>query len=282
MSTLVVLGAGPIGQATAQQAAARALTSRVVLVDTAAEVARGLALDLCQSGAVTGTSTLVEGTGDDSTVVGARVVIVADGHGAPEAWTGDAGLQRLARVRGLNSRAFVICAAPAHDRVVERAVLEQDADPARIAGSAPEALRAAMTALTALEAGTSPDDVRLSVVGRAPGELFVAWDGASIGGARAADVLAPPVVARLDRQTRYVWPPGPLALGAAAARVAALLLGRRPGLASLFVVPPRVGEGATRGVTMPAAFEDGRVRARWPALPPKDRVRFETAARADW
>lgn len=279
MSTLVVLGAGPIGRAAAQQAATGALAGRVVLVDPTAEVARGLALDLCQSGAVTGTSTLVEGTGDESAVVGARLVVVADAHGAPAAWTGDDGLRLVARVRTLNPGAFVLFAGPAHGPVVERAVAEHDADRAKLAGSAPEALRAAMTALTALEAGVAPGDVTLSIVGRSPFGLFVAWDGASIGGSRATDVLAPPVIAGLDRQTPYLWPPGPLTLGAAAARVAGLLLGRRPGLASLLAVPRSSGQ-AGRGVVLPAEIVDGTVRLRRPSLAPRDRTRLGDIAPA--
>lgn len=280
MSTLVVFGAGPIGAAAAQQAAARALSARVVLVDPAGDVARGLALDICQSGAVTGTSTLVDGTADESAAVGARVVIVADRHGAAGAWSGDDGLRLMARLRALNPRAFVACASPAQHGVVERAVAELHADPALIAGTGPDALRGAMSALAALEAGVAPDDVTLTVVGRGPRDLFVPWEGASVGGTRASDVLAPPVLARLDRQAPFLWPPGPLSLGAAAARVSGLVLAQRPGLASLFVVPRTEGDGAWRGVAMPATFEHGRLRPLWPVLAPRDRVRFETAARA--
>ncbi len=280
MSSLVVVGAGPIGAAAAQQAAATALATRIVLVDPAADVARGLALDICQSGAVTGTSTLVEGTGDTGAVVGARVVVVADRYGAAGEWRGDDGLAMVASLRALNPRALVICAGAAQDTIPERMVLERGADAARIAGSAPEALRAALVALTALEAGTAPEDVALTLVGRHGRDLFVAWEGASIGGARATEVLMPPALTRLERQTPLLWPPGPLSLGAAAARVARLALTRAPGRPSLFVVAPESAGGAPRSVTVPAEIVEGEVRPLRPTLAPRERVRFESAARA--
>lgn len=269
-----------MGAAAAQQAAAAGLASPIVLVDPAADVARGLALDICQSGALTGTSTLVEGTGDTGAVVGARVIVVADRFGGAGEWRGDEGLTLLAGLRALNPRALIVCAGCAQDTMIERLVSERGADPGRIAGSAPEALRLSMVALTALEAGTAPGDVALSVVGHSGPEIFVAWEGASIGGTRAGDLLTPPVLARLERQTPLLWPPGPLSLGAAAARVARMALSRTPGRPSLFLVPPRNGEGTSGGVTVPAAIVDGEVRPVWPVLAPRERVRFESAARA--
>ena len=277
MSPLVVLGAGPIGAATAQQAALTAVAPGVRIVDPSADVARGIALDICQSGAVTGTSTLVEGGGDEGAVIGASVIVVADRYGAPGEWTGDDALLLVSRLRSLNPRALVVCAGAAQGAVVERLVLERGADRARVAGSAPEALRQALTALAALEAGIAPGEVALSVVGRPPKDVFVSWEGASIGGSRASDVLSPPTLGRLDRQTPYLWPPGPLSLGAAAARVARLAMTRAPGQVSLFVVPPSEDGGAVRGAVLPAVIADGRVIPRRPALSPRDQVRFEQA-----
>ncbi len=277
MSPLVVLGAGPIGAATAQQAALAAVAPRVRIVDPSGDVARGIALDICQSGAVTGTSTLVEGSDDEGAVIGASVVVVADRYGAPGEWTGEDALLLVSRLRNLNPRALFVCAGAAQGAVVERLVLEHGADRARVAGSAPEALRQALTALAALEAGIAPGEVALSVVGRPPRDVFVSWEGASIGGARASDVLSPPTVGRLDRQTAYLWPPGPLSLGAAAARVARLAIARALGQVSLFVVPPSADGGPVRGAVLPAVIDDGQVIPRQPALSPRDRVRFEQA-----
>ena len=45
-------------------------------------------------------------------VVGATAIVVADRHGPPFDWSGEDGLQLLARVRALNPGAVVIVPAP--------------------------------------------------------------------------------------------------------------------------------------------------------------------------
>ncbi len=277
MSILAVVGAGPIGAATARELAAASLATRVVLVDPSADVARGLALDIQQAGAIAGSTTRLEGTGGMDAVVGARLVVVADRHGSDGEWRGDAGLALVSRVRELNPRALIVCAGAAQADLVETMVRERDDDRRRIAGSAPEALRGAALALATLETGTAPSDISLVVVGRPPGTLFVPWEGASIGGSRAADVLPAEAVARLDRALPYLWPPGPLALAAAASRVARLFVARAPGWVSVFLVPPADGGRRGRGVALPSRVHDGGLQPVWPLLSPRDRVRLESA-----
>ncbi len=277
MSILAVVGAGPIGAAIAHQAAAASLVSRVALVDDAAEVARGLALDIQQAGAIAGASTQVEGTGGLDAVVGAQVVIVADRNGGGGEWRGDPGLALITRIRDLNPQALVVCAGAMQGDLVEAVVREHDGDRRRIAGSAPEALRSAMTALACLETGAAPEDISLVAIGRPPTEMFVPWEGAAIGGSRAAEVLAAAVIARLDRQLPYLWPPGPLALAAAAVRVTRLSVLRAPGWASVFLVPPADGDQRVGGIALPALVFDGTFQPIWPVLAPRDRVRLDSA-----
>lgn len=276
MSILAVVGAGPIGAAVAHQAAAASLARRVVLVDQAADVARGLALDIRQAGPLAGSSATVEGTGDLDAVVGAGVVVVADRQGAAGEWRGDEGLALLTRLRGLNPEALIVCAGAAQFALVESMVLERDADRRRIVASAPEALRGAMTALACLETGAAPQDVSLVAIGRPPKDLFVPWDGASVGGSRATEVMAAAVLARFDRQLPYLWPPGPLSAAAAATRVVRLALGRAPGWVCLFLVPPAEDARQSRGVALPASVLDKTAEPVWPVLPPRDRVRLDS------
>lgn len=277
MSTLVILGAGPTGAAVAHRASAGSLAARVVLVDDAVEVARGLALDIRQAGAIAGSCCGVDGTNDLGTVVGAAVVVVADRHGAAGEWRNDAGLSLLTQVRALNPHALILCAGAAQTTLVETFVRERDADRRRVVGTAPEALRSAMTALVCLETGTAPADVSLVAIGRPPKHMFVPWEGASVGGSRAGDVLPAAVVARLDRQLPYLWPPGPLVLAAAAVRVAQLTLNRAPGWACTTLVPPPNGDRAVGAVALPARHVDGAIDPVWPELAPRDRVRLESA-----
>lgn len=276
MSTVVVLGAGPLGAAVTHQLVRDRVAGRVTLVDRAAPVAQGLALDIRQAAPVHGATTAADGTSDLSAVVGAKAIVVADRHDGGE-WRGDDALALLTSVRGMNRRALVLCAGAGQADLVESLVRERDFAPHLLAGSAAEAARSAASGLLALETSASARDVSVAMVGRPPLALFPAWDGASIGGSRALDVLAPPAVARLERQLAAVRP-GPLTLAAAAARVVKQCLTRTPGWTCLFVVPPDLGREA-RGVAVPAVVDADGVRPEWPALSPRDRTRLETLAR---
>lgn len=277
MSSFVIFGAGPIGAAVAHKASAGHVAARVVLVDDAADVARGLALDIRQAGAIAGSCTAVEGTNDVGAVVGAAVVVVADRYGAAGEWRDDAGLGLLMQVRALNPRAVILCAGAAQTTSLETFVRERDADRRRVVGTAPEALRSAMTALVCLETGAAPADVSLIAIGRPPTDLFVPWEGASVGGSRAGEMLPAAVVARLDRQLPYLWPPGPLVLAAAAVRVARLVSSQVPGWACVTLVPPADGDRGVGAVALPARHVDGAIDPVWPELAPRDRVRLESA-----
>lgn len=277
MPTVVVLGAGPIGAAVTHQLVRDEVARRVTLVDRASAVAQGLALDIRQAAPVHGVTSAAEGTSDLSAVVGAAVVVVADRHADGE-WKGDDALALVTSVRAMNPRALILCAGASQADLVETLVRERAFSPRLIAGTAAEAARSAATSLLALEAGAAPGEVSVAVVGRPPLALFPAWDGASIGGSRAADVLTAPAIARLEQQLAAVRP-GPLTLAAAAARVVRHCVRRTPGWTCLFVVPAERGR-ATRGVAVPAAIEGGAVGAKWPVLSPRDRTRLETLAQA--
>ena len=70
MTTVAIIGAGDIGGATAQALASCDRVRRVWLVDAAADAAAGKALDIQQGGAVAGFHTRLDGTGDESRLVG--------------------------------------------------------------------------------------------------------------------------------------------------------------------------------------------------------------------
>jgi hypothetical protein len=278
VTSVVVLGAGELGGEVARAVAAGGAAHRVTIVDDAGDIARGKALDIRQAGPVEGVETAVAGSADLAAVVGAAAVIVADRPGPPAAeWTGEDGLQLLARVRALNPGALVVCAGAAQLLLVERAIVEQGADRRRLFGSAPEALRTALVALTSLEAGCGPRDVSLAVLGRPPVGAFVPWPSAAIAGQCAADVLDPPAILRLDARLAQLWPPGPITLAAAASRVVGMALAGGPGRACLFAVPDRTAEHPTRGAALPASFSPAGVRVTIPALAPRDQVRLDGA-----
>jgi malate dehydrogenase len=281
VSTAVILGAGDIGGALARQLAALDVANRIVIVDDLANVAAGKALDVAQSAPVDGYHTVMTATADLAAVVGAAVVIVADGAASPVVeWKDEAGLALIRRVAGLNQRAPIVCAGTAQATVIERGVNESGIARTRLFGSAPEALRSAVTAIVALEANAAPSDISLSVLGRPPHQIIVPWDETAIAGRSATQVLSAAQLARLDARIARLWPPGPYALAGAAARMVHTLLTHMPRVHTALVAVTRDEGMPGRSAMMPVTLQpSGLATLVAPALSARDRVRFETTMR---
>jgi malate dehydrogenase len=176
VATVVIIGAGDLGGAAAREIAALDLVSRIVIVDDLATVAAGKALDVAQSAPVDRYHTTLSGTSDVAAVVGAAAVVIADEQDDEPAFS------LVRRIAGLNPIAPIICAGARQAALVEKAVNEAGMARTRIFGTAPEALRSAVIAITAAEANVAPSDISLSVLGRPPQQIIVPWDEASIGG----------------------------------------------------------------------------------------------------
>lgn len=282
MSTVAILGAGEIGGALARELAALDVVSRIVIIDDLGNVAAGKALDVAQSAPVDGYHTALSGTSDVAAVVGAKAIVVADRATQPASeWTDDAGLALLKRVAGLNQTAFVICAGARQPAIIEKGVNELGLSRMRLFGSAPEALRSAVIAITAAEAQAAPSDISLSVLGRPSGNVIVPWDEASIAGRCATNVLNAAQLARLDARIARLWPPGPYALGTAAARMMRTALTRSPRVHAAQVAVTRDEGVPGRSAMMPITLGPAGIASLVPpSLSTRDRVRFETAMRA--
>ncbi|HUE86678.1 MAG TPA: hypothetical protein VMO26_11445 [Vicinamibacterales bacterium] len=278
MRSVVIVGAGELGGALARQVAAADITPRVTLVDDAGRVAEGKALDIRQAAPVDGYSTHLIGTADESAVVGAGVVVIADRAATGVEWQDDAGVALVRRIAYLNPSAMILCAGAQHLPLVERAVREAGLDRLRLFGSAPEALRSAVVSMTVLEAGCTPVDVSLTVVGRPPNQSIVPWEDASIAGRRATDVLSPPAMTRLDRRLPRLWPPGPLTLASAATRVLSAAVRRNHHTVCAFVAVTREEGDRGRVGMLPVQLRaNGIARVLTPTLSARDRVRLDTA-----
>ena len=276
--SIVIIGAGELGGAVARQLAAADIAPGIVLVDDAGRVAEGKALDILQAAPVDGYSTHLSGTTDETVVVGADVVVIADRAATGLEWQDDAGVALVRRITHLNPSAMLVCAGGRQMDVVERGVREGGISRQRLIGTAPEAVRAAVISLTALEAGCSPTEISLTVVGRPPAQMIVPWGDASIGGRRAVDVLAPPAITRLDARLPRLWPPGPMTLASAAARVLRAAVTRSQLSLSLFVVAAREGGGDGAVGMLPVTMEPrGIATLLASTLTGRDRVRLETA-----
>jgi malate dehydrogenase len=279
MTTVAIIGAGELGGAAAHALAARDRTGRVLLVDGAGQVAAGKALDIQQAGPVDGYHTRLEGTTDDTRIIGCHVCIVADRFGGkPPEWQGEDALAMVTRVAAAIGDAPIVFAGAAQAELIGHLSREARIPRERLIGSAPEALAAAVRAIVAMEARASSTEVHLTVLGVPPSGFVVPWSEASIGGYALDRVLSQVQLTRVEARVARLWPPGPYALGAAAARVAEAILhaSRR----SFSVLTALGGEFGVRGRvgSLPALLASrGIVHVRVPALTAKERVQLETA-----
>lgn len=276
---VAIVGAGDIGGATAQALASSDQASRVLLVDAAAGAAAGKALDIQQSAPVAGFHTRLDGTSDESRVAACTVCVIADRFGAGGGeWQGEEGLSMLTRILPFLGEAPIVFAGASQAELLGRAAGEARVVRERLIGSSPEALASAITAIVAMEAGCSPRDVMLTVLGAPPAGFVVPWSEASIGGYAMQRVLSQVQLARIEARAARLWPPGPYTLGAAAARVTGGILShsRR----SFSVLTQLAGEFGVRNRSgaLPARLAGrGIVQTRVPELSTREQVRLQTA-----
>jgi malate dehydrogenase len=277
--TVCIIGAGELGGAVADALARSDRVARVRIVDDAAGIASGKALDIQQAGAIAGCHTRLEGTHDLSRVTGCDVCVLADRAGRPSTeWQGDEARALIERVMPYLGAAPVVCAGSAQADAMELAAREGRMRRERVIGSAPEALAAATRAIVAMEAVCSPAEVNLTILGAPHGGFVVPWSDASIGGYALERVLTQVQLARIEARVPRLWPPGPFALGAAAARVTEAIIGSsRRALCVLTVLSGEFGVKGRVG-TLPAVLSTpGIVQIRVPTLNTRERVRLETA-----
>lgn len=225
MITVAIVGAGDIGGATALALATHDHVGRVVLIDNKGDAAAGKALDIQQSGAVDGFHTRLQGTADETRVIGCSVCVIADRLGVtPAEWQDDDGLGLVARIDRYLAGAPIVFAGAGQTDLLAKAANELHVPRARLIGSSPEAFASAIKAIVALEARCSPREVMLTVLGRPSKGFVVPWSEASVGGLALPGVLSQARIARIEARANQLWPPGPNTLGAAAAAVTEAIL----------------------------------------------------------
>jgi malate dehydrogenase len=276
---VAIIGAGELGGSVAQALASRDRVGRVLLVDAAGQVAAGKALDIRQAGAVEGYHTRLDGTTDDSRIIGCQVCVLADRFAAqPAEWQGDEALTMVARIASAIGDAPIVFAGTSHAELIGHLSREARIPRERLIGSAPEALAAAVRAIVAMEARCSSTEVNLTVLGVPPSGFVVPWSEASIGGYALDRVLSQVQLTRVEARAAKLWPPGPYALGAAAARVTEAIVhaSRR----SFSVLTALGGEFGVRNrvASLPALLAArGIAHVRVPTLTTRERVQLETA-----
>jgi malate dehydrogenase len=279
MSTVCIIGAGDIGGATAHALARSDRVSRVLLIDADGKAAAGKALDIQQSGAIDGFHVRLNGTDDVSRVAGCTVCVVADRVGRPALeWQGDEALAMMTRLASYAGDAPIVFAGASQADVIGALAREGHIRRERLAGSAPEALVAAVRAMVAMEARCSPSEVDLTVLGAPPSGFVVPWSEASIGGYSLERVLSQVQLTRIEARAARLWPPGPFALGLAAARVSeGLVRHSRRAFSVLIVLGGEFGVRGRVGSIPVNLAPSGITNTRVPTLNTRERVRLETA-----
>lgn len=279
MATVCIIGAGDIAGAAAHALAQGERVSRVLLVDANGKAAAGKALDIQQSGAVDRFHVRLDGTDEMSRVAGCAVVIVADRFGRPPAeWQSEDGLALVTRLASYAGDVPLVFAGVMQAELIAASAREAHIPRERLAGSAPEALVAAVRAMVAMEARCSPTEVQLTVLGTPPSGFVVPWSEASIGGYSLERVLSQVELTRIEARAARLWPPGPFALGLAAARVTeALLRHSRRAFSVLMVLGGEFGVRGRVGALPVHLSPMGIAATRVPTLNTRERVRLETA-----
>jgi malate dehydrogenase len=277
MLEIGVIGAGELGGAIAHVLARRDVASVIRLIDESGRVAEGKALDIMQSSPVDSFATVVSGSTSLLAAAGAAVLVVADRAKEGE-WLGEDGLALLKRIAQLGSQAVVIWASPGGREAVERGVRELKFSRARLFGSAPEGLAAAVRAVVAAETGGSAQDVALTVIGVPPRQSIVPWEDATIGGFLATRVLSEPVRRRLADKVAPLWPPGHYALAWAVAKAVDAIAGAGMPMISAFVAADDSNGLRMRAAALPVRLGPaGITRVELPSLNSRDRVALENA-----
>ena len=209
MPVIAILGAGTLGGALARTLSLRGLASEIRLLDDSTDVAAGKALDIRQAGPLERFDTRVVASRPPAGLAGADAVLLAAPVADDAEWDGEEGLDALQQLDQTNRRALIVCAGAGHRQLVEQGVAALGIDRQRLIGSAPEALRAAVRAIVALEAGCPASEVSLTVLGAPPDRAVVPWSQATAGGVSLDGVLPPAALVRLRARVAALWPPGP-------------------------------------------------------------------------
>jgi malate dehydrogenase len=282
---VAIIGAGDIGGATAEAIARAEVAREIRLIDPAAGVAAGMALDIAQAAPMDGCNCRLTGTSDTRAAAGAAAIVLADYAAAPGQRSrevhGEEGLALLRRLWPVVSADTtpIVCAGADHAGLIASAVLELKIDRRRLVGSAPAAFEAGARALVALALDGNAREISLLVVGALPHVPIPCWSQATTGGTLLTARLTPAEIGRIAARLPALWPPGPYALGTAAAAVVRGVLSEARHELTCFVALD--GEmGVRRNVAaLPVRVGPaGVVRIVEPALSPQERVRFENGS----
>ncbi len=269
VQTVAILGAGPIGAATAHRLAERSRIDAVVLIDENVAVAQGKALDIRQSGPVLHFDTQLSAAADILAAVSASVIVIADTADG-STWEGERGLSLMRQMVRSGTKAPFVFAAPSQAALMESCYRELKIPSNRLIGSGAGAVVSAVRALAGLELSLST--VSLTVVGRPPA-LTVAWSAATADGVLLTERVPAHRLRAISDLMPRLWPPNPYAIASGTCPVVeGLLRGSRRLTQALTIVDGDLGSRGSAAL-LPLELGDGRVKSYVvPSLSPQERT----------
>jgi malate dehydrogenase len=279
MSTVAIIGAGPLGGAFARTLAGRGRVAEVRLIDPEGRIAEGKALDILQSSPVEPFNTRVTAATSYAAAAGAGVIVLADLASSGEI-AGEPGLALLRQLARMETTAPFLFAGGAQRELMTRAIGELHLPPRRLLGSAPLALESAVRAVTAALLDASPADLAIGVAGVPPRDAVIGWDAATAFNRPISEVLAPHHLSALTSRLPALWPPQPYTLASAAARVAEALAEGSRRRYTCFAAIDVTGTGRNIVAAVPVEIVKGGIgKTLEPALSRHERTAFENGLR---
>lgn len=279
MSTVAIIGAGPLGGTLARSLAGRGRVGEVRLIDPEGRIAEGKALDILQSSPVEPFDTRVTAATSYAAAAGAGAIVLADLVSGGEI-AGEPGLALLRQLARMESTAPFLFAGASQRELMTRAGAELRLAPRRLLGSAPLALESAVSAVTAALMDASPADLSIGVAGVPPRDAVIGWDAATAFHRPIADVLAAHHLSSLTSRLPALWPPQPYTLASAATRVAEALVEGSRRRYTCFAAIDVTGAGREIIAAVPVEIVKGGVgRTLEPALSRHERTAFENGLR---
>lgn len=279
MSTVAIIGAGPLGGALAHALAARGRVDEVRLIDTQGRIAEGKALDILQSGPIEQYGTRVTAATVYAAAAGADAIAFADSATAGEL-VNENGLAVVRQIVRMDVRAPLLFTGGEQRELMGRTIGELHVAAKRVIGSAPLALESAVTALAAALADISPTDLSIGIAGVPPRDTVIGWDAATAFHQPISTVLPAHHLSALSSRAAALWPPAAYTLAAAAARISEALVHGSRRRYTCFAAIDVTGAGRDMIAAVPVEIVKGGIgRTLEPALSRHERTAFENGLR---
>jgi malate dehydrogenase len=207
---ITVVGAGYVGMTCAQLCAQKGLASEICLIDVNEGRAKGIALDLCQMGAVEGFAARITGTAEPNATHGSDLFIVTAGLPRKPGMSRSDLLETNGRiiasvaeyVRNGSPQAVVIVVTNPLDVMVSLARAKLGFPARRVIGMAGVLDSARFSWFIAEETGTSVVDVDAMVLGAHGDSMVPLPKACTVNGVALTELVDRPAIERMADRTR--------------------------------------------------------------------------------